>query len=303
MRYEITAADRAPIPVSCNSETCYLGYREPDRAKPCVTFFQKKSLPIQEQAREALIAGPVASEWGLRLPDAVRAMSRPGYLPCETGYTTNEDGLVVVSNLTHMPGVTGEMWDWWFGWHGTESARYKLWNPDAHLFTAMGEDRSGMKGLTDRQRYVNNVSYVDEYLGAEMSPLSVRFVDPTRFGFEPSRPGETVIVARGGLSTLPVSFAWLIHQIRATPDGSEMRSRFFVNDVTLLKLPAHAVASKAGRALTGRLAQGVAGPVIEQVAKRKLRAFGPDMLFHNASEMNHLASFLPQLHDAFGGDR
>ncbi|MGL4379636.1 MAG: DAPG hydrolase family protein [Vibrio sp.] len=200
-----------------------------------------------------------------------------------------------------MPGVTGEMWDWWFGWHGTETARYKLWHPDAHLYSAMGENRSNIPGLTDRQKYINNVSYVDEYLGSERSPLSVRFIDPEKFGFSPSKKGETVIVARGGLSTMPISFAWLIHQVRATPDGAEMRSRFFVNDIKLLELPSQSVASKEGKILTNSIVKHIATPTVRYRAKRKLREFGPDMLFHCASEMNHLASFLPELYKEFSG--
>ena len=81
-----------------------------------------------------------------------------------------------------------------------------------------------------------------------------------------------------------------------------MRSRFFVNDITLLGLPAHSVASMTGRLLSNPLAQVAAGPVVEQSAKRKLREFGPDMLFHCASEMNHLASFLPLLFKEYRAD-
>jgi len=300
MQYELTDADRALLPPTYTSEPRYLGYREADRAKPYAAFFQDRTLPIQDHAREAMIRGPVPAEHGLRLSEAVAAMTRSGYLPCETGYTVNADGLVVVSVSTDMPGVTGEMWDWWFAWHGAETAPYKLWHPDAHLYSSMGQDRTAIPGLSDRQRYVGNVSYVDEYLGAEATPLTVRFIDQERFGFAAPRAGETVIVARGGLSTMPVSFAWLIHQVRATPGGAEMRSRFFVNDVSLLPLPAHAVCSTAGQAMTNQIVQGAAGPIVKQVAKRKLREFGPDMLFHYASEMNHLASFLPKLHAEFG---
>ena len=32
-----------------------------------------------------------------------------------------------------MPGVTPQMWEWWFGWHGSDSRRYKLWHPRAHV--------------------------------------------------------------------------------------------------------------------------------------------------------------------------
>ena len=70
------------------------------------------------------------------------------------------------------------MWDWWFGWHGRDSSRYKLWHPDAHRFSAMAEDRSADRSLDDRQRYVGNVSFVDEYVGGTLHQLAIRFVDP-----------------------------------------------------------------------------------------------------------------------------
>jgi hypothetical protein len=299
MKYQVTAADRAPTPASYPTEARYLGYRAEDYAQPYAKYFQEHSLPIQAHACEAMIAGPVASEYGLRLSEAVDGMSRSGYLPLETGYTLNADGHIVVSVLTKMPGVTGEMWDWWFGWHSSETARYKLWHPDAHLYSGLGEDRSKIRGLTDRQKYTNNVSYVDEYLGASFSPLTVRFVTQESVGFAPSKPGNTVIVARGGVSSLPVAFAWLIHQVRATPDGCEMRSRFFANCVDILKLPAHSVHSTAGKFLVQPGVNGLANKLLSSHDFVKLREFGPDMLFHCAQEMNHLASFLPQIYAEF----
>ena len=85
-----------------------------------------------------------------------------------------------------MPGVTAAMWDWWFGWLGGDSSRYKLWCPDANQFIAVGDDSSGDRSLTDRQRYVGNVSYADEYLGGILHRLTIRFVDPARLGFDES---------------------------------------------------------------------------------------------------------------------
>ena len=55
------------------------------------------------------------------------------------------------------------------------TARYKLWHPDAHLCSAVAEDRSRDRALTDRQRYIGNVSYVDEYLGGTVHRLAVPF--------------------------------------------------------------------------------------------------------------------------------
>lgn len=178
----------------------------------------------------------------------------------ETGWTRLDNGVTAIACLTDMPGVTAAMWDWWFGWHGRQTARYKLWHPDSHQFSALGEDRGEDRGadrsLTDRERYLDNVSYVDEYIGGEMHRLAIRFFDQTRLGFD-DVPGTTHICARVGFSTVPLAHGWLVHQVRPTDRGSEMRSRFFLNH--------------------------------------------PDLLVHCATEMNHLASFLPQLHAEFNG--
>ena len=39
-----------------------------------------------------------------------------------------DSGVVMVNVLTDLPDVSAEMWDWWIGWHGRETARYKLCN-------------------------------------------------------------------------------------------------------------------------------------------------------------------------------
>lgn len=298
MRYTPSAADRAPVPATYHTEARYLGYREADRAQPYAHYFREVVDPVQPHVLEAMALGRQPGELGYTVEEAARRMSRPGYEPMETGWAALPGRRIMVSILTHMPGVSPHLWDWWFGWHGRQTARYKLWHPQAHYFTAMGEDRSGDRTLTDRQRYVGNVSYVDEYLGPDKSQLSVRFLDPTAVGFDEPGPDEAVIVARGGLSTAPISTAWLVHQVRPTEDGCEMRSRFFVNDVQVLPLPPHSVASRGGRALTtpvGRLAERairLKGPFTAD-------QFGPVMVMHCAQEMNHLAGFLPRLHEEF----
>ena len=71
MQYELTEADRAPLPSSYASEPRYLGYRDADRAKPYASFVQDRTLPIQDHVCEAMIRGPVPAEHGLRLSDAL----------------------------------------------------------------------------------------------------------------------------------------------------------------------------------------------------------------------------------------
>jgi hypothetical protein len=261
---------------------------------------RERSLPVQPHVHDAIAIGPVASEFGVRVSELADHMLKPGYRHLETGYTTNEDGQVVVAVLTDMPGVTGEMWDWWFGWHSVETSRYKLWHPEAHQFAALGEDRSADRSLTDRQRYHGNVSYVNEYIGEQSSPLAIRFLDPGRTAFGSSRPGETTILIRGGSPTAPIAATWLVHQVRATDTGSEMRSRFIVNDFAMLDLPAESIDGPA-RILSSAPLRAAAGKVLPRIARQKASVFAPPMLQHCAQEMNHLAAFLPELYDEFHG--
>ena len=54
---------------------------------------------------------------------------------CQGGYGVAADGTGFVCNATYMPGVTGDMLDWWFPWHSVGSdLRYKIWDPEDHYF-------------------------------------------------------------------------------------------------------------------------------------------------------------------------
>lgn len=156
--------------------------------------------------------------------------------------------------------------------------------------------------MTDRQRAWGNSCFIDEYIGAQKAPLRASFFDPEKLGFPPSKPGSTVIAARGGMSNLPLAAAWLVHQVRETPSGCEMRSRFIANDVRVLPQPPHSVTSTAGKFMALPGINSLAGLVMNRGKPWKLYEAGPDMLFHCAQEMNHLASFLPRLFQEFAAD-
>ena len=57
---------------------------------------------------------------------------KPGYLEVENGYAKMEDGSGCVATKVEMPGVTPEMIEWWFMWHGQQDLRYKIWCPTHH---------------------------------------------------------------------------------------------------------------------------------------------------------------------------
>ena len=90
------------------------------------------------------------------------------------------------------------------------------------------------------------------------------------------------ICARLGSSDIPVDVGWLVHHVRSTRDGVEMRSRFWMD----------------GRRVTLRVGKSLADRALRLIAARQLPD-PRDLMVHCAQEMNHLAGFLPTLYDSF----
>lgn len=264
----------------------HLGILRSDlRGRAYERFFRWEMSPLPDHVESALAQGESSADVALPRADANRLLE-PGTLPLETGYATLPDGSVHVAVLTRFPGASGEMVDWWFGWHGLETERYKLWHPQAHLFSQMRYECSDLPGLTNREKYIGNTSYVDEYIGPHVSRLAISFREPREFGLDQdSFAGAgvgTAICARVGFSDRPVDFGYLIHLIRETADACEMRSRFWIGEMHVRGLP-------LGNRIDGILAS-------PSVRRRTIpRRIGRDLLVHCAEEMNHLASFLPAL--------
>lgn len=239
-------------------------------------------LPIPDRVEAAIARGVVAGQYpfsrlidlqaqGDRLTDAV---------------IRNPDGTLLVACLTEMPGVTPEMWDWWFGWMGGSTERYQLWHPAAHLFSAIERDQSNAADWRDR--YVGNAHLVEEYIGTDVHKLRIAFVAPERFGFDPAQVDArgTAICGRTGLLGKPVRVGHLVHFVRAVDGGAVMESRFFLGRVEIdLPLIGGWMARRANRA--GARQQAITDQ------------FGLDLLRHCAEEMNHLARFLPELFARF----
>ena len=204
------------------------------------------------------------------------------------GVVRNSDGMLVVACLTELPGNTPSMWDWWFGWHGISSERYRLWHPEDHVWSGVSEDRRDVADL--RERYVGLNSYVDERIASpEVLKLTISFRSPSSFGLDQAEVDRvgTAVCARVGFRGTPINTGRLIHLIRRTDHGSEMLSRFWLGDVEM-DLP-----------LVGTLFS----PLLN-TRQRRMRLLpdqtGLNLLRHCAMEMNHLASILPSLHQRFG---
>ncbi|SLN67473.1 DAPG hydrolase family protein [Pacificibacter marinus] len=110
------------------SQQTYLGMKDGDLdGKPYAKFWTPEMQPLQPQVRDAAIHGNFASGMGIELEDASELL-KPGYLVLENGHTKLASGKLLIACLTKMPNLTGEMFEWWMGWHYMEHQRYKLWH-------------------------------------------------------------------------------------------------------------------------------------------------------------------------------
>ena len=256
-----------------------LGYSGDEIANGAYSrFYNTNMTPLQEQAARAVLEGGQAPALFPSVDNAP-SLLEPGYWPVETGFTRAPDTSIRVFCLTKMPHVTPQMWDWWFGWHGCEARRYKLWHPNAHVSAQWAD------GLND-ERYIGRTSLITEYLGATLVKGAISFVAPSVMGFDEkkiSRQGEVVICARVGKQGMPLNAGWLLHQIRPAAGGAEMRSRMWFGGDNV------GFGNKPG--------------IMSVVARPVSRALLPnpaELLVHNAQEMAHLAGFLPELYAEFG---
>ena len=235
--------------------------------------------PVSADILAAADQSPFSPDQFISIKQA-RELETPGYVQVENGYCLNSDGSVSVVALTDMPGVTPAMWHWWFGWHGDSDEKYKLWHPLAHISAEWADKEIG------RLAYINRTSIVVEYIGKPKTAAAIQFKSPTVLGlpeFDPETSDAVYIVARLGAPRPAIDVGWLIHQVRKTATGSEMRSRFWLGGDHF-----------AGRNRFGNLLVPLA---------RRFQKIGAEqaeaLLFHCAEEMNHLANFLPQLYADF----
>jgi hypothetical protein len=236
---------------------------------------------IPQEKLDILKAGPIDPDKALRIEDR-NDLFKPGYLECETGYCLMQGGTGYLANLTHMPGVTTEMFEWWFAWHSLEDVRYMIWDPDDHFY-ARAQDRAHVlnENLPMRERTWGVTHEVLEDIGAGPGRLLINFKHPEDMGFEADKIGTeycATIMAGDGFSPGdepgPPVAAVMVHFVRETGGGIELRSRFWMG--YLIK-------------------DGEAVKVMPDGVSMPLEA--PMGLFaHNIKEYSNLAELLPLLY-------
>jgi len=194
-------------------------------------YYDKPLFTVPEE-KLALLDSPIDPKDALRIEDR-NLLFEPGYLDKEIGYCQVEDGTTYVANLTPMPGVTTEMFDWWFAWHGLGELRYTIWDPYDHysaVSTAQVQGRCAK--LSMKERYYNTTHIIKEDIGGGVADIFANFRDPKEMGFKSELIGTpacgTIVTANCGVYSWPGGMAQVMcHFVRETDDGIELRTRFW----------------------------------------------------------------------------
>jgi hypothetical protein len=250
-------------------------------------LLERPMAPVAPAVEQAIAAGPADPSEVLR-PHEVARLLEPGHLPGETTWCNTAEGCGYAAVNTPMPGISGEMLDWWFSWHPHDALRYRIWFPGAH------EDISFEPAAELAAKpYWNSVHHPVEDIGLGMQRLRIRFLDPVAFGFPPGVLDDaavaTIVCGLVGDDRLGVWHTRMCHFGRRTGEGLELRSRFWIGSELRLF---------ARSALVAPINRLLGLPAVRRAAipRRAARA----MARHCAAEYANLASLLPELFGRYG---
>ena len=189
-------------------------------------YFLRDMTPPPEGAVENACKRQLRCDEALHIRDKDRLFA-PGYLPGEVGWCVFPDGTATIANLTPMPGVTAEMLDWYWAWHGLEPLRYKIWDPEEHYEAkSLNREQNLDSSLSYKERYWNTCQDVVEgFTGEPAPPLRMMFRNPADVGFSKSEleTFKGTIICGGGVD----DGCFMTHFFRPMENGGELRSRFW----------------------------------------------------------------------------
>lgn len=251
-------------------------------------LLERELAPVDPSVIADLSAGPIAADEALDVSDIDRLLD-PAPLSCEVGYCFLPDGVGYVAMRVPMPEVTGEMVDWWFGWHPDDPLRYRVWHPPAHVSNSV--DRSQASG---EKPYWFTTHHPVEDVGLGVDHLRIDFLPPSHLGFSEAalaRSAATIVGGFAGDDRKRARHTRMVHVWLDDPATGVtiLRSRFWIGSALRPYAPdalAHAAETVINRKLFRRVF----------VPRR-----APEVLArHCAEEYTNLASILPGLYAEYG---
>ena len=254
---------------------------------PLARYLRRPMTPPEKGVLRTIEAGPIDPGDALALSDLDRLLD-PAELPGEKGWCALADGCGYVSVATEMPGVTGEMVDWWFDWHPREAIRYQVWHPRAHTSNSL--EPPPYRGA---KAHWGTVHHPVEDVGLGTVHARIGFVSPSAFGFATDALSDprvaTIVCGFAGDDVRRVRHTPMVHVFLNTPGGVLLRSRFWLGAAMRPYAPAP-LASLGERILNNRAVR------VRALPPRLPRALAR----HCAEEYANLAALLPELHARFG---
>lgn len=218
------------------------GLTPEEKAKPYAKYFFKELTPPAPGTLENM-EKPMDPAKALPI-ERINEMLKPGYHEVEAGWCALPQGGLYVANLLKMPGVTVEMVDWWFGWHGLEDLRYKIWFPPGHFSISMSDRHRSIvldPKTSPKKKFQGITHYVLEDTGGpSVEKIAISFMTPEDVGFDTERfksPNVGTLVAANGSAKMlnpppgipdQKSPAFMMHFVREIPEGVEFRTRFWM---------------------------------------------------------------------------
>ncbi|MFN8215007.1 MAG: hypothetical protein U0R71_00265 [Solirubrobacterales bacterium] len=255
---------------------------------PGLAAYLERPLAAADPAVLAAVErGPADPATALRPSDLDRLLD-PAPLPLETGWCTLPGGVRFVAVATPMPGVNGEMVDWWFDWHPREALRYRVWHPLAHRDNSLEPPRA-----PGRKAHWGAVHHPVEDVGTGTVHARIAFQPPSRLGFSTDALDErevaTVVGGLVGDDRRRTQHSLMVHVFLRDGDGLRLRSHFWLGAAIRPYLPAP-LAGPLARLLNRRRVRDAALP----------RGLERALARHCAEEYANLAALLPELYAIYG---
>ncbi|MFV0438007.1 MAG: DAPG hydrolase family protein [Desulfopila sp.] len=252
-----------------------------DRQKSYFKYYDMKMAEPDRAVLDRITREPCSNDSALRIENR-NDLFLPGELPGEFGWWLLEDGTATIANRTFFPGVTGEMFDWWFAWHPIDRLRYAIWDSEDHADVQLADPaRARDMSLSMQERHWGSVHRVWEDIGTGMDLLEIRFKKPSEMGYDMEKIGTTACNALVcancsilGHDDIGDGLVVMTHFLRPVTGGSELRSRFWFGW--------QIVDGKAVKCIP----DGVRIPAIAPLS----------LLQHNVKEFSNLVQLLPQVY-------
>ena len=258
-----------------------------EEQKSYAKYFHKSISEPNSQLMEILKQGPMDPAKAL-MPENVNELLNDGYDEVETGYCILPNGAGYVAVNNKFSGITLDMINWWFAWHGLEDLRYMLWFKKGHYgISVSNEDKVKIldPATSILEKFQGRTHYVIEDTGNGPEDIQISFLTPEALGFDMDKfnSGKFTIVSGNGISQArsggPKAPAVMLHLFREIPGGVEARTRFWMGY--------HIIDKKPVKLLSDGIQVSIQAPM--------------GLAFHNVEEYSNLAAILPDLYKEMEG--